>query len=107
MPIYEYVCTGCGAEFEVIQRFSDPPLEKCDSCSGSLEKKISTSAFHLKGSGWYLTDYARKSSSESSTGDNGKPKSEEKGDTTSTDKGAAAKPSETSTSKSDAGSKET
>jgi len=62
MPIYEYVCRGCGKEIEVIQRFSDLPLELCTSCSGHLEKKISVSSFHLKGSGWYVTDYARKNS---------------------------------------------
>jgi putative FmdB family regulatory protein len=63
MPIYEYVCSQCGSEIEVIQRFTDPPLEKCSSCSGKLQKKISASTFHLKGSGWYVTDYARKNSS--------------------------------------------
>ena len=63
MPIYEYVCTQCGSEIEVIQRFTDPPLEKCNSCSGKLQKKISASTFHLKGSGWYVTDYARKNTS--------------------------------------------
>lgn len=62
MPIYEYVCRDCGQELEVIQRFSDAPLVTCDRCSGRLEKKISVSSFHLKGSGWYVTDYARKNS---------------------------------------------
>jgi putative FmdB family regulatory protein len=65
MPIYEYICQDCGQETEVIQRFSDPPLAVCGSCSGRLEKKISVSSFHLKGSGWYLTDYARKNSGNS------------------------------------------
>lgn len=59
MPIYEYICKDCGKEFEVIQKFSDKPIKKCIHCSGKVEKKISQSSFHLKGSGWYQTDYAK------------------------------------------------
>ena len=58
MPIYEYICQKCGKEFEVLQKFSDAPVKKCIHCSGKVEKKIPSSAFHLKGSGWYKTDYA-------------------------------------------------
>ncbi len=61
MPIYEYECTKCGEHIEAIQKFSDKPLKKCNSCTGKLQKLISQSAFHLKGSGWYVTDYAGKS----------------------------------------------
>ena len=61
MPIYEYECTGCGNHHEIIQKISDKPLVKCPKCSGKLQKLISQSAFHLKGSGWYATDYAKKS----------------------------------------------
>lgn len=64
MPIYEYICKECGKEFEAIQKFSDKPLKKCIHCSGRVEKKISSSAFHLKGSGWYQTDYAKKDKTE-------------------------------------------
>lgn len=60
MPIYEYVCTKCGHEFEVIQSFSDKPIRKCEECGGRVRKKVSQSSFHLKGSGWYVTDYASK-----------------------------------------------
>ncbi|MFO1520402.1 MAG: zinc ribbon domain-containing protein [bacterium] len=60
MPIYEYVCKDCGSEFEQIQKFSDPPLKKCPSCGGKAEKKVSLSSFQLKGTGWYVTDYAQK-----------------------------------------------
>jgi putative FmdB family regulatory protein len=77
MPIYEYRCLDCGHQFELMQKFSDPPAETCTSCSGTVQKLISRSAFHLKGSGWYVTDYGRnggasskatdKSDSESST----------------------------------------
>ncbi|MGD2079654.1 MAG: zinc ribbon domain-containing protein [Nitrospirota bacterium] len=58
MPIYEYRCTGCGSEHEFIQKFSDPPREECPNCGGKLEKLISNTSFVLKGSGWYVTDYA-------------------------------------------------
>jgi len=66
MPVYEYECTKCGRVEEAIQRFADKPLSKCRHCSGKLHKLISQSAFHLKGSGWYVTDYANKSKTSSS-----------------------------------------
>ena len=59
MPIYEYRCQDCNHEFERMQKFSDPPVAACPACEGSVQKLISRSAFHLKGSGWYVTDYAR------------------------------------------------
>ena len=62
MPIYEYRCLDCGHQFELMQKFSDPPAETCTSCSGIVQKLISRSAFHLKGSGWYVTDYGRNGS---------------------------------------------
>jgi putative FmdB family regulatory protein len=61
MPIYEYRCLDCHHEFERMQKFSDPPADSCPSCTGTVQKLISRSAFHLKGDGWYVTDYARKS----------------------------------------------
>ena len=63
MPIYEYECTQCGKLEEVLQKFSDKPLTKCQSCAGKLHKLVSQSTFHLKGTGWYVTDYANKSQS--------------------------------------------
>jgi putative FmdB family regulatory protein len=60
MPIYEYSCSKCGKTIEVIQKFSDPVLKKHQGCGGSLTKLISASGFQFKGSGWYVTDYARK-----------------------------------------------
>jgi len=57
--MYEYKCHKCGQVFELIQRFSDAPLTVHDACGGELEKLISAPAFHLKGSGWYATDYAK------------------------------------------------
>jgi putative FmdB family regulatory protein len=67
MPIYEYECSKCGRIDEVIQKFSDKPQAKCKHCSGKLHKLISHSSFHLKGTGWYITDYANKSQSTAST----------------------------------------
>ena len=61
MPIYEYECMKCGEIEEVIQKFSDKALTKCKYCSGKLQKLVSQSTFHLKGTGWYVTDYADKS----------------------------------------------
>jgi putative FmdB family regulatory protein len=63
MPIYEYQCQKCREVTEAMQKFSDAPLTQCPSCSGDLKKMISQSSFHLKGSGWYVTDYSRKGSS--------------------------------------------
>lgn len=65
MPIYEYECTRCGKIEEALQKFSDKPLTKCKCCSGKLNKLVSHSTFHLKGSGWYVTDYAAKSRDDS------------------------------------------
>ena len=59
MPIYEYRCEKCGKVFEVLQRFSDDPVKIHEACGGEVEKLISQSAFQLKGSGWYVTDYAK------------------------------------------------
>jgi putative FmdB family regulatory protein len=61
MPIYEYECTQCGSIEEALQKFSDKPLTRCRHCKGKLNKLVSQSTFHLKGSGWYATDYAKKS----------------------------------------------
>ena len=88
MPIYEYECEQCGSVEEVLQRFSDKPLKKCKSCSGKLHKLVSQSSFHLKGTGWYVTDYAKKSggSNTSSTKKEGTSASKSKKSKKSTDK---------------------
>lgn len=70
MPIYEYACESCGERFEVAQRFSDPPVESCRVCDGAVRKIIAPTAFVLKGSGWYKTDYA--SSTRTKAADTGK-----------------------------------
>ncbi len=59
MPIYEYECLSCGKQCEVIQKFNDEPLNSCPDCGGDMHKLISQTSFVLKGTGWYVTDYAR------------------------------------------------
>src|SRR5512134_1452364 len=67
MPLYEYQCQACGSTFELIRKFSDPPVETCTACgSGPVKKLVSSPAFQFKGSGWYVTDYARKGAGGSS-----------------------------------------
>lgn len=88
MPIYEYECAKCGHVHEIMQKMSDKPLTKCPQCSGKLHKLISQSAFHLKGSGWYVTDYANKSNSTSAPVKN---KETKKTETTSSEKTTAGK----------------
>ncbi len=68
MPLYEYKCQSCGTIFEVIQKFSDEPLKVHDGCGGAVERLLSPPAFQFKGTGWYVTDYAR-------SGNNGKSQS--------------------------------
>lgn len=62
MPIYEYECKKCGERTEVLQKAKDKPLEKCPKCGGAVVKLISSPAIQFKGNGWYITDYAKKSS---------------------------------------------
>jgi putative FmdB family regulatory protein len=91
MPIYEYHCSKCG-DFETMQKMSDKPLTQCPTCRRKVTKLISNTSFQLKGSGWYVTDYARK-------GDSGGAKGDKKGD----DKKSEAK-TDTSSTSSDSGS---
>jgi putative FmdB family regulatory protein len=63
MPLYEYQCKKCGHRFERIQRFSDPLVKKCPECGGKVEQLLSAPAVQFKGSGWYVTDYAKKTAS--------------------------------------------
>lgn len=60
MPLYEYECESCAHRFERIQKFSDPLADTCPECSGPVHKLLSSPAFQFKGTGWYVTDYARK-----------------------------------------------
>ncbi|MFI5183671.1 MAG: FmdB family zinc ribbon protein [Vicinamibacteria bacterium] len=89
MPLYEYSCPKCG-RFELIRKFSDAPVAVCPTCGKKVQKLPSAPAIQYKGTGWYVTDYSRKSSG----GDNAS-----KGDTPATPSDSSAKPSEGSTSK--------
>jgi len=66
MPIYEYTCQKCGRHLEVMQKMSDKPLTRCPECKGKLEKIFSQTNFQLKGSGWYVSDYAGRGKAEKS-----------------------------------------
>lgn len=90
MPLYEYECTVCGERTEVIQRLSDPPLSDCPKCREPVRKLLSAPSFQFKGSGWYVTDYAGKSSG-------GKSEPESKG-TKDTSSSSEAKPKKESSS---------
>jgi len=78
MPLYEYECKKCGHRFEKIQKFSDKMVKKCPECGGQVEQMISAPAVQFKGSGWYVTDYAKKTSG----GDSGKSEKSEKSEKT-------------------------
>lgn len=85
MPLYEYECKKCHHRLERIQKFSDPHIKKCPECGGRLEQVISAPAVQFKGSGWYVTDYAKGSSSATSSS-NGDSKAESKKETKAEDK---------------------
>jgi putative FmdB family regulatory protein len=87
MPIYEYQCQDCGQRTEALQRMSDPPLTTCPHCNGPLKKLISAPAFQFKGSGWYVTDYAKGGSA-------GKEGGKSAGGESGGEKGSEGKPSE-------------
>jgi putative FmdB family regulatory protein len=63
MPLYEYECEKCGHRFEMIRKFSDPPVEVCPKCGSPVRKLMSSPAIQFKGTGWYITDYAKKDQS--------------------------------------------
>lgn len=98
MPIYEYQCLSCGFKSEVMQRVGDPPPGACSECGGELRKLFSAPAFQFKGSGWYVTDYARKSegkSGEKSSKDSGKDAGKDASSESSAKTEPAAKTTET------------
>jgi len=106
MPLYEYKCHSCGKTFEVIQKFSDEPLKIHAECGGPTERLLSAPAFHLKGTGWYVTDYGKggskpakaedsKSETKAEKSDSGS-KTETKTESTSTE----SKPAATTTTES-------
>lgn len=84
MPLYEYECDKCGSRFEQIQKFSDPPVTKHDGCGGKVRKLLSAPAIQFKGSGWYITDYARAGKNDSDRSDKKQAK-ESKGESSKTE----------------------
>ena len=81
MPLYEYQCESCAHRFERIQKFSDPPVETCPQCGGAVRKLLSSPAIQFKGSGWYITDYAKSGKGESKAEGKGEGKGESKTET--------------------------
>jgi putative FmdB family regulatory protein len=100
MPLYEYQCTKCKHRFERIRKFSDRPITKCPECGSKVEQLISAAAVQFKGSGWYVTDYAKKGSS----GSTDRGSSDAGSSAKLTDKDSASKDSKDSSSKSDSSS---
>ena len=96
MPIYEYECSKCGQVIEAWQKFSDNQLTKCDKCKGKLRKLISQNSFHLKGTGWYVTDYAKNSPTHSVSNKNKTETAADKADKSSTDTSKSGKTAEIS-----------
>ena len=81
MPLYEYQCDACAHRFEVIQKFSDPPVDVCPKCGGQVKKLLSSPAIQFKGTGWYITDYARKGDTSATTPSSADSKADTKTDT--------------------------
>src|ERR1700732_4153749 len=107
MPLYEYECKKCHHRFEKIQKFSDRMVKKCPDCGGPVEQMISAPAVQFKGSGWYVTDYAKKSSSQSSSDGSGKDsKKEDKSKSESSKEGSSKEGSSKEASSKESGSKE-
>ena len=108
MPTYEYQCQKCGT-FETTQRITDKPLGRCPTCKGKVKKLISNTSFQLKGTGWYVTDYARKGQNGESKSDNGsksssESKSESKSESPSSGKDKSSAESKSESKKSESSS---
>ena len=96
MPMYEYECAACGHRFERIRKFSDPPIDECPNCGErKVQKLLSSPAIQFKGTGWYITDYAKKGS----VGTDGKESKESKESTKSKESTESTKSTESKESK--------
>lgn len=96
MPLYEYRCKKCGHQFEKIHSFSAPEEKECPQCHGAVERLLSAPAIQFKGSGWYVSDYARKGGSMKGSADGGKEGA--KSENSSSDKPAASTENKSSAS---------
>jgi putative FmdB family regulatory protein len=94
MPLYEYECKKCGHRFEKIQKFSDKMIKKCPDCGGAVEQVISAPAVQFKGSGWYVTDYAKKSHASPSSDSSKEDKQSKKEDKPKSEAGSKEAPKE-------------
>lgn len=97
MPIYEYQCVKCG-QFEITQKITDKPLGRCPTCKGKVKKLISNTSFQLKGTGWYVTDYARKDQGGKGRDAGAGAKADGKGDGKASDSASSGKSSTEATS---------
>jgi putative FmdB family regulatory protein len=97
MPLYEYHCSKCGKNFDVIQKFSDAPLTEHEGCGGAVEKMMSAPSFHLKGGGWYVTEYGKGGKIPAAAPAEGKAEDKKSGEASSESKPAEAKASESKT----------
>jgi putative FmdB family regulatory protein len=95
MPLYEYLCQACGHRFEKIQKFSDPIEDVCPSCGGKVEKLVSSPAIQFKGSGWYITDYAKKTGTSAGSAKGESSSASEKSSDSSSSTGDSAKKTDT------------
>jgi len=100
MPLYEYECKKCGHRFEKIQKFSDKMVKKCPECGGQVEQMISAPAVQFKGSGWYVTDYAKKSHAPASS-DSGSKDSKDSKESKKDEKKTESSSKESSSKKAD------
>ncbi len=98
MPLYEYACKRCGKRFEVRQKFADEPVKTHEECGGDAERLLSTPAFQFKGTGWYVTDYAKSDGGKSPANGNSEGKAEGKSDNKGESKGESKSESKTESS---------
>jgi putative FmdB family regulatory protein len=102
MPLYEYQCENCGEKFEAIQKFADAPLTEHEKCGGPVNRLISAPALQFKGSGWYITDYAKSGADSQTNGD-----SQKKSDSGDSATSKEASPTKTESTTSSAKSSDT
>jgi putative FmdB family regulatory protein len=100
MPLYEYQCKKCGHRFEKIQKFSDRMVKKCPDCGGVVEQMISAPAVQFKGSGWYVTDYPKKSGGGSASSESGGKEAKDSKETKKEEKKAESPAKESASKKS-------
>ena len=100
MPLYEYECEACHQRFEKIQKFSDPPIDVCEKCGkGPVKKLLSSPAIQFKGSGWYITDYAKKSGADAAKSSSASSDASSSKDSSSKESSSAAPAAASSESK--------